>query len=125
MVDEKPDLHGPVKVARGQGFIRAPPEEVLNMLLAVERRPDWDDLCDYASRVRVPPPPSPLPAAACCAVLENTPPSPSVARGTHPSVQGALARNDCCLVPFAGEKTRGELGHCVPFIPGQTRRVRA
>jgi len=52
VVDEKPDLHGPVKVARGQGFIRAPPQEVLNMLIAVERRPDWDDLCDYASRVK-------------------------------------------------------------------------
>ena len=65
VVDEKPDLHGPVKVARGQGFIRAPPQEVLNMLIAVERRPDWDDLCDYASRVRFPsrpllPPPFPL-----------------------------------------------------------------
>lgn len=63
VVDEKPDLHGPVKVARGQGFIRALPEEVLNMLIAVERRPDWDDLCDYASRVSIPPTPLRAPAA--------------------------------------------------------------
>lgn len=51
-VDIQPDLHGPVKVARGQGYIRARPEDVLNMLIAVERRPDWDDLCDYASQVK-------------------------------------------------------------------------
>jgi hypothetical protein len=38
-------------VATGQGFIRARPEEVLNMIVAIERRPDWDDLCDYASQV--------------------------------------------------------------------------
>jgi len=53
VVDIQPDLHGPVKVARGQGFIRARPEDVLHMLIAVERRPDWDDLCDYASQVCV------------------------------------------------------------------------
>jgi len=52
VVDIQPDLHGPVKVARGQGFIRARPEDVLHMLIAVERRPDWDDLCDYASQVK-------------------------------------------------------------------------
>ena len=54
MVDIQPDLHGPVKVATGQGFIRARPEDVLNMIVAVERRPEWDDLCDYASQVRLP-----------------------------------------------------------------------
>ena len=52
-VDVQPDLHGPVKVATGQGFIRARPEDVLNMVVAIERRPDWDDLCDYASQVRL------------------------------------------------------------------------
>jgi len=51
-VDVQPDLHGPVKVATGQGFIRARPEDVLNMVVAIERRPDWDDLCDYASQVK-------------------------------------------------------------------------
>ena len=51
IVDIQPDLHGPVKVARGHGFIRARAEDVLNMLIAVERRPEWDDLCDYASKV--------------------------------------------------------------------------
>ena len=48
----QPDMHGPVKVARGHGFIRAAPEDVLHMLIAIERRPDWDDLCDYGSQVR-------------------------------------------------------------------------
>lgn len=52
VLDIQPDLHGPVKVARGQGFIRAGHEEVLGMILGVERRPDWDDLCDYASQVK-------------------------------------------------------------------------
>jgi len=52
IVDIQPDLHGPVKVARGHGFIRARAEDVLNMLIAVERRPEWDDLCDYASKVK-------------------------------------------------------------------------
>lgn len=52
MVDtHQPDMHGPVKVARGHGFIRAAPEDVLHMLIAIERRPDWDDLCDYGSQV--------------------------------------------------------------------------
>lgn len=54
MVDMQPELHGPVKVATGQGFIRARPEDVLNMIVAIERRPEWDDLCDYASQVRLP-----------------------------------------------------------------------
>lgn len=48
----QPDMHGPVKVARGHGFIRAAPEDVLDMLIAIERRPDWDDLCDYGSQVK-------------------------------------------------------------------------
>ncbi|EKX42752.1 hypothetical protein GUITHDRAFT_111123 [Guillardia theta CCMP2712] len=52
VVDIQPDLHGPVKMARGQGFIRATPQEVFQVLLHVERRPDWDDLCDYGSQVR-------------------------------------------------------------------------
>mmetsp|Transcript_41165 Transcript_41165/g.97551 ORF Transcript_41165/g.97551 Transcript_41165/m.97551 type:complete len:250 (+) Transcript_41165:364-1113(+) len=41
-----------IKVARGEGIIRAPPHEVLGMLLHVERRPEWDDLCDHGSVVQ-------------------------------------------------------------------------
>jgi len=48
----QPDNAKAIKIARGQGIIRAPPEEVLSMILHVERRPEWDDLCDHGSVVQ-------------------------------------------------------------------------
>jgi len=42
----------PVKLVKGQGFIRASPTEVLEMIRNASKRPEWDSMCDYGSIVK-------------------------------------------------------------------------
>uniref|UniRef100_A0A6U4ZSU2 START domain-containing protein n=1 Tax=Hemiselmis andersenii TaxID=464988 RepID=A0A6U4ZSU2_HEMAN len=42
----------PVKLVKGQGFIRASPAEVLEMIRNASKRPEWDSMCDYGSIVK-------------------------------------------------------------------------
>mmetsp|Transcript_24146 Transcript_24146/g.59548 ORF Transcript_24146/g.59548 Transcript_24146/m.59548 type:complete len:271 (-) Transcript_24146:460-1272(-) len=43
---------GSVKVVKGQGFIKATPQEVLRMIWDASKRPMWDDMCDFGSIVK-------------------------------------------------------------------------
>lgn len=52
VVDSKSGGSSPVRMIRGQGYIRAPAWKVLNLILDVERRPLWDDLCDHGNVVK-------------------------------------------------------------------------
>jgi len=52
IVDSKSGASSPVRMIRGQGYIRAPAWKVLNLILDVERRPLWDDLCEHGNVVK-------------------------------------------------------------------------